>query len=81
MPFRSGAFQTAAQAGVPVLPIALRGVRSALRDETWYLRRTPIRVAIGAPVAPEGADWNATVKLRDQVRAVILRNCGEPDLA
>ena len=81
MPFRTGAFQTAAQVGAPVVPVALRGVRSALRDETWYLRRGPISVTIGAPVAPEGADWNAAVKLRDRVRGEILRHCGEPDLA
>jgi acyl carrier protein len=81
MPFRAGGFQTAAQAGVPVIPIALRGVRSVLRDETWYLRRAPITVSIGAPVLPEGDDWNAAVKLRDQVRAQILKYCGEPDLA
>ena len=81
MPFRTGAFQTAAQAGAPVVPVALRGVRSALRDETWYLRRTPISVTISEAVAPEGSDWNSAVRLRDRVRAEILRNCGEPDLA
>jgi acyl carrier protein len=81
LPFRTGAFQTAAQAQVPVVPVALRGVRSVLRDGTWYLRRAPVSVTIGAPVAPEGSDWNAAVKLRDVVRAEILKHCGEPDLA
>jgi acyl carrier protein len=81
LPFRTGAFQTAAQAQVPVVPIALRGVRSVLRDETWYLRRHPISVTIGAPIAPDGTDWNAAVKLRDRARGEILRHCGEPDLA
>jgi len=81
LPFRTGAFQTAVQAQVPVVPVALRGVRSVLRDGTWYLRRAPISVTIGAPVAPEGTDWNAAVKLRDRVRAEILKHCGEPDLA
>jgi acyl carrier protein len=80
MPFRAGAFQAAAQAGVPVVPVALRGVRSVLRDGTWYLRRSPIAVTISAPIAPEGADWNAAIRLRDQVRAQILQHCGEPDL-
>jgi len=37
--------------------------------------------APGAPVAPDGDDWNAAVRLRDRVRADILRHCGEPDLA
>ncbi len=79
-PFRTGAFQVAAQAGIPVVPVALRGLRSVLRDGTWYPRRAPVAVTFGAPVAPEGEDWNAAVRLRDRVRAEILRHCGEPDL-
>jgi acyl carrier protein len=81
MPFRTGAFQAAAQAGIPVVPVALRGVRSVLRDGTWYLRRAAVAVTVGAPVAPRGSDWSAAVELRDRVRGEILRHCGEPDLA
>ena len=81
MPFRAGAFQVAAQAGIPVVPVALRGVRSVLRDETWYPRRAPIAVTFSAPVHPDGEDWNAALRLRDRVRADILKHCGEPDLA
>ncbi|MBV8029978.1 MAG: AMP-binding protein [Betaproteobacteria bacterium] len=80
MPFRAGAFQAAAQAGVPVVPVALRGVRSALRDGTWYLRRSAIALTIGAPIAPPGDDWAAVLRLRDSARAEILKHCGEPDL-
>jgi 1-acyl-sn-glycerol-3-phosphate acyltransferase len=81
MPFRAGAFQVAAQAGVPVVPVALRGVRSVLRDETWYPRRAPIAVTFSAPIAPDGNDWNATLRLRDRTRAEVLKHCGEPDRA
>jgi len=81
MAFRTGAFQAAAQAGIPVVPVSLRGIRSVLRDGTWYLRRATVSVTIGAPIAPEGDDWAAAVKLRDAVRTEILRHCGEPDLA
>ena len=80
MPFRAGAFQVAAQAGVPVVPVSLRGVRSLLRDETWYPRRVPVAASFGAPIHPDGTDWNAVLRLRDRVRAQILRHCGEPDL-
>ena len=80
MPFRTGAFQVAAQSGIPVVPAALRGVRSVLRDGRWYPRRAPVAVTFGAPVAPDGEDWAAAVRLRDRVRAEILRHCGEPDL-
>ncbi len=80
MPFRMGAFQVAAQAGIPVVPIALRGVRSVLRDGTWHPRRAPIAVTISAPIMPQGNDWNAAIELRARVRAEILKYCGEPDL-
>jgi len=81
MDFRTGAFQAAAQAGIPVVPVALRGIRSVLRDGTWYLRRAAVSVTIGAPLTAGGADWAAAVKLRDAVRAEILKSCGEPDIA
>jgi 1-acyl-sn-glycerol-3-phosphate acyltransferase len=81
MAFRAGAFQIAVQSGVPVVPVALRGLRSVLRDGTWYARRAPVAVTVCAPVAPEGSDWAATLRLRDRVRAEILQHCGEPDLA
>jgi 1-acyl-sn-glycerol-3-phosphate acyltransferase len=80
MSFRAGAFQAAAQAGLPVLPVALRGVRSLLRDGTWVLRRSAVSVHVGEPIRPEGTDWAAAIRLRDAVRADILRHCGEPDL-
>jgi 1-acyl-sn-glycerol-3-phosphate acyltransferase len=80
-PFRTGAFFAAAHAGIPVVPVALRGVRSVLRDGTWYPRRSPITVTFAAPLPPEGNDWNAAVRLRERARAEILQHCGEPDLA
>jgi len=81
LPFRTGAFQVAAQAGIPVIPVGLRGTRSLLREGTWYFRRSAVTVTFGAPVMPDGSDWAAAVRLRDRVRAEILKTCGEPDLA
>jgi len=81
LPFRMGAFVVAAQSGVPLVPVAIRGARSVLRDGSWFARRGTIVVTIAAPLAPPGSDWNAAVALRDAARAEILRHCGEPDLA
>jgi 1-acyl-sn-glycerol-3-phosphate acyltransferase len=81
LPFRMGAFVIAAQTGAPIVPVAFRGTRSALRADSWLVRRTPISVTVGEPIAPTGSDWTAAVRLRDQARAAILRHCGEPDLA
>ncbi|HXU46195.1 MAG TPA: 1-acyl-sn-glycerol-3-phosphate acyltransferase, partial [Thermoanaerobaculia bacterium] len=77
--FRLGAFSVAAATGVPVVPVALRGTRSLLRAGSWFPRRTPVSVAILAPVAPRGTDLAAAVELRDAVRAEVLAACGEPD--
>jgi 1-acyl-sn-glycerol-3-phosphate acyltransferase len=79
-PFRMGAFVVAAQTGTPVVPVAIRGTRSILRDGSWFPRRGPLGMVIGDPIAPQGADWAAAIALRDAARAEILRWCGEPDL-
>ena len=80
-PFHMGAFVVAAQAGVPVVPLALHGTRSLLRSGQWLPRRGVVRLTFGAPLLPSGTDWTAALQLRDAARAAILRHCGEPDLA
>lgn len=80
-PFHMGAFVASAESGAAVVPVALRGTRSVLRDGQWLPRRGAIHVSIGAPQRPEGGDWSAAARLRESVRAEILARCGEPDLA
>jgi 1-acyl-sn-glycerol-3-phosphate acyltransferase len=80
-PFRMGAFYVAAQARAPIVPVAIRGTRSMLRGDDWFPRRGAITVTVRPPIAAEGADLAAAVRLRDKVRKEILAYCGEPDLA
>jgi 1-acyl-sn-glycerol-3-phosphate acyltransferase len=87
LPFQMGAFIAAATAGVPVVPVAIRGTRAILREDSWFPRRGAVTVTVGAPVSPEGMaeevagdPWTVAVRLRDAARAEILRHCGEPDL-
>ncbi len=79
-PFHMGAFVVAAQAGVPAVPIAIRGTRSMLRPGHRFPRPGSVHVAIGHPVQPLGTDWLAAVELQRSVRAAILQLSGEPDL-
>ncbi|MDN5880759.1 MAG: AMP-binding protein [Nitrosospira sp.] len=81
LPFRMGAFVVAAEAGVPVVPVSIRGARSILRADHWFPRRGVITITISKPIAPDGKDWAAAVHLRDAARTELLRLCGEPDLA
>ena len=79
--FRTGAFAVAARAGVPVVPVAIRGSRSLLRGNDWFPYRGAASITIGRPIAAAGPAWRDVMLLRDQVRAAILQHCGEPDLA
>jgi 1-acyl-sn-glycerol-3-phosphate acyltransferase len=79
--FHMGAFVVAAAAGMPVLPVAVRGTRSVLRDGEWLPRRGVIQITAGPSLRPQGKDWAAAVALRNGARAEILAHCGEPDLA
>jgi len=87
LPFHMGAFTAAAEAGVPVVPIAIRGTRSILRSGSAYPRRGTISVVVGPPIEtgacpPDQADavWARALELRAKARAFILHHCGEPDL-
>ncbi|MGF1640139.1 MAG: AMP-binding protein [Rhodospirillales bacterium] len=82
LPFHMGAFALAADAGLPVVPIAIRGTRSILRSGSWFPDRGGVTVTVCPPVPPpaDGDRWTAAVRLRDAAREAILRHCGEPDL-
>lgn len=78
--FYMGAFKVAAEANLPVVPGVLRGVRTLLRGDQWFPRRTPVSVVIGKPIMPAGADFSGMLAMRDAARAAMLEHVGEPDL-
>lgn len=82
LPFQMGGFLAAAEVGVPVVPVTIRGTRNLLRPSTWFPRRHALEVEVGAPIPPsEGkSQWATAVELRDAARAVILQASGEADL-
>ncbi len=79
LPFRLGAFVIAARESLKVLPVTLKGTRSILRAGHWLPRRGAVSIHVGSLVSADGDDFAAALRLRDEVRAEILQNCGEPD--
>ena len=80
--FRKGAFLMAVHAGVPVAPAVIRGSRALLGEGMWLPRWGRLEVELFEPISPKTghADHrHAVLELRDAVRAVVLRECGEPD--
>ena len=80
LPFRMGAFTSAATTNTPVIPISIHGTRSILRSDSWFPRRGIISVVVIESIVPQDTQWSAAVELRDISRAKILRYSGEPDL-
>ncbi len=80
LPFHMGAFSTAAENGLRLVPITIRGTRSALRGSSGFPRPGTVAVVVGEPLVPSGRDWQAALDLRNAARAEILRHSGEPDL-
>lgn len=78
--FRSGAFVVAANAGMPVVPVAIRGTRGALPAGT--LLPVPARIGIElapplpAPASTAAADIAGCVSA---ARSAILARIAEPD--
>jgi len=70
LPFKSGAFRLALDAGVPVLPVAVHGTARGMPKGGPWVNPCRARARILAPVAVEGYG-DDVVRLRDDVRALI----------
>lgn len=80
LPFKLGAFVTAADAGVPLVPLALHGTRSLLRAGAWLPERVPVEVRLLPPIRPAGPGWDAAVAARDAARRALAAELREPVL-
>lgn len=70
-PFKDGAFSTAIEAGVPILPLVVHGTRTALRKHDWRLGRSEAVVRVLEPVPTDGLGPDDVAALREQVRTLI----------
>lgn len=79
LPFKSGAFVMAARAGVPVMPVAIRGTRGIFGGHSRALHWGRIEIEFMPALTADGDDKAAALRLRDAVRARVLTACGEGD--
>ena len=73
--FRLGAFLTAVEARVPVIPVVLSGTRSLLPPGHRFPRRGAVKVDICDPVTTDQPGWAGAVELQQAARARILAGC------
>ena len=71
LPYKSGAFRLAIEAGVPVLPVALRGTAAGLKKGGLSVAPCDAVATILPPFSTAGLTQADAVTLREQVRAAM----------
>jgi 1-acyl-sn-glycerol-3-phosphate acyltransferase len=72
LPFKDGAFRLAIEAGVPILPLAVSGTRTALPKHDWRFGRSVAEVQVLEPVETAGMSVDDVPALKQRVRQIII---------
>jgi 1-acyl-sn-glycerol-3-phosphate acyltransferase len=70
-PFKRGSFVLALEAGVPVVPVSLRGVKRVVPRGLRTLRPGTVRLVIHPAVSTTGRTTEAAASLAEEVRRVV----------
>lgn len=79
-PFKKGGFVMAVGAGVPVVPVAVRGTYDIMPKNSLLIRPKEVRVAIGEPIATTGITLDSKEALIEAVRKAICRGLAEASI-
>ncbi len=74
-PFKRGSFVLALEAGVPVVPVSLRGVKRVAPRGLATLRPGTVRMVIHPAVSTAGRSPEAAESLAEEVRRVVAGGC------
>jgi 1-acyl-sn-glycerol-3-phosphate acyltransferase len=72
LPFKNGSFYLAIRAGVPVIPITIKGSRHVLEPDTLHVCPGEVRVTIHPPISTADLTPNDVAVLSNGVRERIL---------
>jgi 1-acyl-sn-glycerol-3-phosphate acyltransferase len=73
LPFKKGGFIMALKAQAPVVPVAIKGARAAMRKGSPWIQPVVVRVLFGAPIETAGLTLEDRDKLTGTVRADVER--------
>jgi len=79
-PFKKGSFHLAVKAGVPIVPVALRGTRELMPRGSILLRAGTVKAIVGEPIVTEGLSDEERATLNERVRAIIEAMLAEKDV-
>jgi len=69
--FKMGAFATALDFKLPILPIAIAGTYRVWRPGTIWVRSGPVVLEVGEPISVEGLGGEDRARLRDRTHAAV----------
>jgi 1-acyl-sn-glycerol-3-phosphate acyltransferase len=75
--FKRGSFALALDAGVPVVPVSLIGVKAIVPRGLFSLQSGTVRVHVHAPVPVEGRGPEQAEGLAEEVRQIVAAGCAE----
>ena len=73
LPFKKGGFIMAIEAQVPIVPVAIRGGRDAMRKGSGIVRPVHVSIRVGAPVPTAGLTLADRDRLIAQVRVEVQK--------
>lgn len=73
LPFKRGSFLLAIQAGVPIVPLSLVGVKQRIPTGLGSLTPGEVTLRIHEPIDTRGRAPEAAGELADEVRAIVVR--------
>jgi 1-acyl-sn-glycerol-3-phosphate acyltransferase len=74
-PFKKGSFVLAIEAGVPVIPVSLAGVKRVAPQGLLRLRPGELAMTLHPPVPTAGRCVEEAGALAEQVRGIVARGC------
>jgi 1-acyl-sn-glycerol-3-phosphate acyltransferase len=77
--FKRGSFSLALEAGAPVVPVSLIGVKAVVPRGLGSVRPGRVIVCLHAPVPVTGRRPDEAEALAEEVRRVVARGCGQPE--
>jgi 1-acyl-sn-glycerol-3-phosphate acyltransferase len=76
--FRRGSFRLAIEAGVPVVPVSIVGVKALVPRGIPSARPGTVRVVIHPPVPTQGRTLEEVDAFAADTRAIVATGCGQP---
>ena len=71
LPFKKGGIHMAILAQAPIVPVAIRGGRAAMRKGSWLIRPATVEISVGPPVETVGMTSDDRDRLIQLIRIQI----------